>query len=97
MKDQNSVPVVFVNSVVGRGILNGVANLTFCTFNFTPTEEKVDTDPVISARLRMDKVCLYQLQDVLSNLISSIEEAEKTTEAPPELEDSKQTKRVKPH
>lgn len=101
MKSNDAVGVTFVNSVVGRGILNNVVNLSFSTFNFTPTDEVVDPDPVISCRLRMDKTCAYQLRQVLDDLIKLIEEKED----PSEIESTAKTEgvvtekapRVKPH
>jgi len=81
MKNQDNIGVVFVNTIVGRGSLNNVVNLTFGTFNWTPTTNEsglpvVDPDPVVSARLRMDLVCAKQLRDVMNDLIDSIEKAE---------------------
>lgn len=82
MKNSDNVGVTFVNAVVSRGILNNVINLSFSTYNFTPADEAVDPDPTISCRLRMDKVCAYQLRQVLNDLISLIEEKEKEEAAP---------------
>lgn len=78
MKTTDNVGVVFVNTVIGRGILNGVINLSFGVFNFTPSEDtgKVDVDPVTACRLRMDKVCATQLRDVMNDLLAAIEKAE---------------------
>lgn len=63
--------VTFVTSVLGLGGYNNVVNLTFCTFLWTPEDGKpgeqlkVDPDPVISCRLRMDDACAIALRDVL--------------------------------
>lgn len=78
MKTQDNIGVVFVNTIVGRGTLNGVVNLSFGTFNFTPSDDGkvVDIDPVISCRLRMDKICLKQLRDVADELLSIVEKAD---------------------
>jgi hypothetical protein len=78
MKSLDNVGVVFVNSVVGRGVLNGVINLSFSTFNFTPSPDgsQVEVDPAISCRLRMDKICAIQLRDVMNELLSAIEKVE---------------------
>ena len=77
MKSVDEAGVVFVNTVVGRGILNGVINLSFSVFNFTPTDDgKVDVDPAIACRLRMDKICATQLRDVMNDLLAVIEKAE---------------------
>lgn len=78
MKSNDQVGCTFVNAVVGRGILNGVINLSFSVFNFTPSDngEVVDVDPTIACRLRMDKACATQLRDVMNNLLTLIEEQE---------------------
>ena len=77
MKVNDQVNVTFVNTVVGRGILNGVINLSFGVFHFTPTDDgKVDVDPAIACRLRMDKICATQLRDVMNDLLTVIEKAE---------------------
>jgi len=63
--DPHHILPAFVNAVVGSGHLGGVANITFATFQFTPMgEDKIDADPVISCRLRMDISCVQQLRDV---------------------------------
>jgi hypothetical protein len=73
----DNVGVTFVNMLVGRGTMNGVVNLTFATFNFTPNdaENKVEQDSVISARLRMDIPCARQLHKVLGDLLDNIDNA----------------------
>jgi hypothetical protein len=78
MNTMDNIGATFVNTVIGRGSLNGVINVSFATFNWTPSDDgsRVDPDPVISCRLRMDKLCAIQLRDVMNELISSIEEAE---------------------
>ena len=78
MKVADQVGVTFVNTVVNRGIFNGVINLSFGVLNFTPSEDgqTIEPDPVIAARLRMDKICARQLRDVLSDLLDMIEKAE---------------------
>lgn len=78
MHSSDEVGVTFVNTVIGRGILNGVCNLSFGVFNFTPSEDgkTVDLDPVVAVRLRMDKICATQLRDVMNELLATIERAE---------------------
>lgn len=77
MKTQDEVNVVFVNTVLARGILNGVVNLSFSTFNFSPNgADGIDADPVVSCRLRMDRVCLKQLHEVTGTLLAAIEASE---------------------
>lgn len=75
MKSSDQVGVTFVNTVVGRGFLNGVANFSFGVFNFTPSDdgERVDVDPTIACRLRMDKACLLQLQKAINELVTIID------------------------
>lgn len=76
MNNQDNIGVTFVNSLATRGIFNGIINLSFATFNFTPNNGQVEADPVISLRMRMDKVCARELRDALNELINSIEQAE---------------------
>ena len=78
MKSKDTVGIDFVNTVIGRGILNGIVNLSFGAFNFTPADDgkTVDLDPVVAVRLRMDKVCATQLRDVMNELLATIEKAE---------------------
>lgn len=81
MKSLDNVGVTFVNMVVGSGTLNGVVNLSFGVYQFTPSEDSatVDTDVVIASRLRMDRMCALQLRDTLNNLFASVEKAEHET------------------
>lgn len=83
MKSADNVGVTFVNTVVGRGILNGVVNLSFAVLNFTPEDNSnsVDPDPTINCRLRMDKMCAKQLRDVLNDLLDMVDKAEHDTSA----------------
>ena len=78
MKSMDNVGVTFVNTVVNRGIFNGVINVSFAVLNFTPGDDNktIEPDPVIAARLRMDKICARQLRDVLTDLLDMIEKAE---------------------
>ena len=70
ISDRNNTQPVFVNQVIGQGILNGVVNVTFGTFGFTPTNDgKIDPDIVISARLRMDIACAQQLHAALGSIL----------------------------
>lgn len=89
MKSMDAVGVTFVNTVVGRGIFNGVVNISFGTFNFTPTEKNVDADPVIACRLRMDVMCAKQLRDALSDLIDAVETPAKPARVVPIVKDKK--------
>lgn len=84
MKSLDDVGVVFVNTVVGRGVLNGIVNLSFGTLLFTPSDDgqSIDPDLVVSARLRMDKICAQQLYETLGDLLASIEKAEAEAVSP---------------
>jgi len=76
MKTQDSVGIIFVNSVAARGLLNNVINLSLSAYNFTPNDEgQVDPDPAIVCRLRMDKMAATQLRDVLNDLINLMDQA----------------------
>ena len=78
MKSTDHVGVTFVNTVLNRGIFNGVVNLSLGVLQFTPSDDgtTVDPDPVIAARLRMDKICARQIRDALSELLEMIDKAE---------------------
>lgn len=77
MKNQDDVGITFVNTILGRGILNGIINISFSAFNFSPDgNEGIEADPVVACRLRMDRVCLKQLHDVTADLLKAIERAE---------------------
>lgn len=83
MKSADTVGTTFINTVIGRGILNGVINLSFGVFNFTPDDNgRVDLDAVVACRLRMDKICATQLRDTLNDLLAAIAEAERTPDEP---------------
>lgn len=81
----DEVGVDFVNVVLNQGVFDGVFNINFATFLFTPTQERpvddgtktIDIDPelVISVRLRMGEQCLRQLHQAAGNLIKLAEEA----------------------
>ena len=74
MKDIGIASPVFVNLVAGRGCMNGVVNLTLATYQFTPNEKEggIDSDAVVSVRLRMDIPCAMQLRSELDSLLESI-------------------------
>ncbi len=72
--DPHSVPVTFVNDVVGSGQVNGVCNITLAVARFTPdSSDTVDPDFVIAARLRMDLYCVHRLYEALGNIIKANE------------------------
>lgn len=74
MIGNDNVGVTFVNTVIGRGALNNVVNISFGVFNFTPNENgEVDIDSTVACRLRMDIACATQLRNVLNNLLEAIE------------------------
>lgn len=73
ISDPHQIRPVFVNSVIGQGHLNGVVNLTFGTFQFTPTMDgKIDPDMVVSSRLRMDMTCAKQLHAALTAIFDQL-------------------------
>ena len=78
MKSVDNVGVTFVNTVVGRGIMNNVVNLQFGTFQFSPDEasSSVDSDLAVSCRLRMDVMCAVQLYETLGGLLAAVKQAE---------------------
>jgi len=68
--DPHHVLPVFVNQIAGSGHLMGVANITFSTAQFTPRDDgTVDSDMVISCRLRMDLTCVHQLRDACDTIL----------------------------
>lgn len=78
MRAADNIGVTYVNTVLGRGVLNNVVNLTFGVFNFTPAdsgEGKVDLDLVVASRLRMDLVCARNLYEALGGLLSGVDAA----------------------
>lgn len=77
MKSADDVGITFANLVVGQGYMNGVVNITLAAFAFTPDDktEKVDPDPMIVSRLRMDENCAAQLRDALTSVLQSMADA----------------------
>jgi len=74
MKSADQVGITFANSVVARGLFNHNVNITLAAFQFTPTEDnKVNPDPVVTCRLRLDIVCAKQLRDHLTELLAHLE------------------------
>lgn len=75
MKSLDAVGVTFVNTVLARGVLNGVVNLQLGTYLLTPNQEgtAIEEDLVVSCRLRMDQVCARQLHDALGSLLAAID------------------------
>ncbi len=73
VRDPHHIIPIFVNQVVGRGCLNGVVNLTMATYQFTPRGEAVDTDMVVSARLRLDMAAARQLHAELGALFECLD------------------------
>lgn len=75
MKATDNVGITFANLVLGRGIFNGVVNVTLGAYEFNPDDkgEKVEPSPVIVSRLRMDVVCARAVRDALNELLLSLE------------------------
>ena len=76
MKSIDQVGITFANTVVGRGVFNSVINVSLAALTFAPTDDgKIDADPVITCRLRLDIACATQLRDALDELLMLIEKA----------------------
>ena len=76
MKSADQVGITFANTVVGRGIFNSVINVSLAALQFTPTDDgKIESDPVITCRLRLDVPCATQLRDALDELLVLIEKS----------------------
>lgn len=72
--------VDLVNLIVSRGMYNNVININFATFLWTPTDDnRVEPDPQVSVRLRMDEMCLRNLYQVCGDLIQIIDDARAQT------------------
>lgn len=70
VRDPHGVPVTFANIFAGGGTLNSVINFTLCVNQFTPTyDRKVDGDPIIAARLRIDLDTAIALRNFLHSQI----------------------------
>jgi hypothetical protein len=78
MKSIDNVGVTFINTVLGRGVMNGVINLTLGVLQFTPDDkgEAIDPDIGVAARLRMDVVCARQLHEALGDLLVLIDKSD---------------------
>jgi hypothetical protein len=68
--DPNHVAPVFVSVVVGSGIYNHVANITFGTLLFSPKDDVIEPDMVVSCRLRLDLICLQQLYEQIGQMLN---------------------------
>lgn len=77
MKSTDQVGITFVNTVLGRGILNGIVNVQLGALQFSESDDgKVDPDLVVACRLRMDRICAKHLRDQLDELLAMVEKAE---------------------
>lgn len=85
MKSNDSVGVTFVSVLLGQGILNGVVNLQFGTYLFTPVEDHIEPDLAVSCRMRMDLECARQLHAALSTLLDAANIGEAPTEPQPKV------------
>lgn len=66
----DGVGITFVNAVTNQGMYDGVFNINFATALFTPVgTDKIETELVISSRLRMGKECLLQLKASVDALV----------------------------
>lgn len=98
MKVSDNVGITFVNTVMNRGVFNGIINLNLGVFNFTPADDgSIDFDPVIAARLRMDEAAAAQIRDTLDDLLKQIARMRDTpqpAETPEEVVSKPSKKRV---
>ena len=83
MKSLDQVGITFVNSVLGRGVLNKVVNVQLGVIPWDVVQNEdgslgISQEPVVACRLRMDFTCAVQLCDALTDLIKSV-----TPPAPP--------------
>ena len=76
MKTVDSVGITFANLFLGLGTHNGIVNATLGAFAFSPSEKKIDPDPVIVARLRMDMACALAMRDALCTMLGNPEKTE---------------------
>lgn len=60
--------IIFANSIVGFGAMNGNVNLSLGAYLFSPSDDgkKIEPDLAIVGRIRMDEPCARQL---LKNLL----------------------------
>ena len=80
MKSTDEVGITFANLLVASGVYNGVVNASFASYQFTPTPDgKIDPDPVVTARLRMDIVCAKQLRDRLIEILDMVDKTQAAT------------------
>lgn len=81
VSDPMNVPVTFVSNVVASGQLNGVINVAFGLYRFTPgVDGNVEPDLAIGARLRMDVQCAEQLYEALGSILQKLKPANATTQ-----------------
>lgn len=78
----DTVGVTLVNTVTNQGVADGVFNINFATALFTPVaNDKIETELVISCRLRMGPQCLMQLKQSVDFLVDTY--LKKTADMPP--------------
>lgn len=75
MKSVDSVGITFANLVLGRGINNGVVNITLGAYEFNPEDDgkTIDPSPVIVCRLRTDMPFLRTLHKVVGDMLNAID------------------------
>ena len=83
MNTMDKAGITFVNTVIGRGVLNGVVNLQLGAYLFTAEGEKVEADPVVVARLRMDEPAARQMHEALGEVLGLIDAAKVTPAGEP--------------
>lgn len=83
MKSTDQVDITFVNAVLGKGILNGIVNIQLGACNFDIQDDgTVNRDLSVCCRLRMDAYCAVQLRDAITDLLATIENAQRTSITP---------------
>lgn len=84
MKSVDNVGVTFAALLIGRGVYDGVINVTLGAPLFTPETDgqTVVEDIAITSRLRMTPSCARQLYEGLGELLKSIETTPMPASAP---------------
>ncbi len=69
--DPHNVPVTFSNLFLSGGAMNGVINFNLGVLRFGPTMDgKIDNDPIVTNRIRIDLQVAIALRDFLNAQIA---------------------------
>lgn len=63
-----NAPIVFVDGVPVMGYYNGIAHMTLAAMRFLPGPERVISDNVIVAHLRMNMPALQALKEAITKI-----------------------------